>query len=104
LKVKHAAFTFQKYGMLERQSPALQLIRLKLERRRSQDTDENDPGISPYKALVTLKTQTLLARDSEWPLTPGMQIVAEFRQGERTVLEYLRSPVQKVLDEAGRER
>jgi len=35
---------------------------------------------------------------------PGMQVVAEVRLGERTVLEYLLSPVQKAVKEAGRER
>ncbi|RWZ82321.1 MAG: HlyD family type I secretion periplasmic adaptor subunit, partial [Hydrotalea sp. AMD] len=37
-------------------------------------------------------------------VTPGMQAVAEINQGKRTVLEYLLSPVQKALNEAGRER
>ncbi|MBI5907703.1 MAG: hypothetical protein HY853_03855 [Burkholderiales bacterium] len=35
---------------------------------------------------------------------PGMQVVAEINQGKRTVLEYLLSPVQKALQESGRER
>jgi hemolysin D len=38
------------------------------------------------------------------PFTPGMQVVAETTQGKRTVLEYLLSPVQKAVAEAGRER
>jgi HlyD family secretion protein len=33
-----------------------------------------------------------------------MQVVAEINQGKRTVLEYLLSPVQKTVSEAGRER
>lgn len=37
-------------------------------------------------------------------LMPGMQVVAEINQGKRTVLEYLLSPVQKAVQEAGRER
>jgi HlyD family secretion protein len=37
-------------------------------------------------------------------LTPGMAVQAEIHQGRRTVLEYLLSPVQKVANEAGRER
>jgi hemolysin D len=33
-----------------------------------------------------------------------MLVVAEIHQGDRTVLEYLLSPVQKVAAEAARER
>jgi HlyD family secretion protein len=33
-----------------------------------------------------------------------MRVIAEIKQGERTVLEYLLSPVQKTFSEAGRER
>ena len=34
----------------------------------------------------------------------GMQVSAEINLGSRTVLEYLLSPIQKTLHEAGRER
>jgi HlyD family secretion protein len=34
----------------------------------------------------------------------GMQVIADIHLGERTVLEYLLSPVQKAFQEAGRER
>jgi hemolysin D len=33
-----------------------------------------------------------------------MQAAAEIQQGQRTVLEYLLSPVQRAAQEAGRER
>ena len=36
--------------------------------------------------------------------TPGMQVVAEIHQGERTVLEYLVSPIKGVFQQAARER
>lgn len=38
------------------------------------------------------------------PLEAGMQVSAEIIIGQRTVLEYLLSPVRKVVHEAGRER
>jgi membrane fusion protein, hemolysin D len=38
------------------------------------------------------------------PLASGMQVSAEIRQGRRTVLEYLMSPVQRIGSEAGMER
>lgn len=102
VKIKLQAYPFQKYGMLE---GAVELI--------SADSSANDPqkatalGQSPqsYKALVKLANQELRASNGEvLRLSPGMVVLAEIHQGQRTVLEYLLSPVQKVAQEAGRER
>jgi HlyD family secretion protein len=54
---------------------------------------------------VKLAGQQLNAPNGEvLKLSPGMVVQAEIHQGRRTVLEYLLSPVQKVAQEAGRER
>jgi hemolysin D len=37
-------------------------------------------------------------------LSPGMLVTAEMHQGQRSVMEYLLSPVRKVGQEAARER
>ena len=57
-----------------------------------------------YKAHVKLKAQHLNALGQRFELKPGMQVVAEIHLGERTVMDYLLSPVQKTVREAGRER
>lgn len=58
-----------------------------------------------YKARLQLATQTLTApKGNELAIAPGMQVVAEINQGKRSVLEYLLSPVEKAVNEAGRER
>ena len=102
VKVKFQAYPFQKYGMLE---GSVQVI--------GADSSANDPqkatalGQSPqsYKVLVKLARQDLRAVNGEvLKLAPGMVVLAEIHQGRRTVLEYLLSPVQKVAQEAGRER
>ena len=102
VKVKLQAYPFQKYGMLE---GTVELI--------SADSSANDPqkatalGQNPqsYKARVLLASQELKASNGEvLKLSPGMVVQAEIHQGRRTVLEYLLSPVQKVAQEAGRER
>jgi hemolysin D len=102
VKVKLQAYPFQKYGMLE---GSVELV--------NADSLANDPqkataqGQSPqsYKAVVKLASQELKASNAEvLKLTPGMVVRAEIHQGRRTVLEYLLSPVQKVAQEAGRER
>ncbi len=57
-----------------------------------------------YKTLVDLDAQHLDSDGRRYELTPGMHVTAEIKLGERTVLEYLLSPVQKAFHEAGRER
>ncbi|HMW80944.1 MAG TPA: HlyD family type I secretion periplasmic adaptor subunit, partial [Accumulibacter sp.] len=57
-----------------------------------------------YKALLRLDAQHLETDGNRLRLTPGMQVIAEIQQGQRTVMEYLLSPVQKAWQEAGRER
>lgn len=111
VKLKLSAYTFQKYGMLD--GTVLQI-----------GADSNDAAQNPasanaanlkgnggtaqpltYKALIALNTQTLKSpAGEELRLAPGMQVIAEINQGERTVMEYLLSPVQKVAKEAARER
>lgn len=102
VKLKLQAYPFQKYGMLE---GTVELV--------SADSLANDPqkavaqvqSPQSYKALVRLAAQELKASSGEVPkLTAGMVAQAEIHQGRRTVLEYLLSPVQKVAQEAARER
>lgn len=102
VKLKLQAYPFQKYGMLQGR---VELV--------SADSLAADPqkaaaqGRSPqsYKALVRLAAQELQASGGELlKLAPGMVVQAEIHQGRRTVLEYLLSPVQKLAQEAGRER
>ena len=62
-------------------------------------------SVAPYKARIKLDRQTLAGPEGE-VLHPsaGMQAMVEIHQGRRTILEYLLSPVQKVVAEAGHER
>ncbi|MDR1935496.1 MAG: HlyD family type I secretion periplasmic adaptor subunit [Candidatus Accumulibacter sp.] len=107
VKVKLAAYPFQKYGLLDGEvihvgpdasesgSPTSQ---------EPQETLERPPPQLAYKALIALKSQVLEARGKTLKLVPGMQVIAEIHQGQRTVMEYLLSPVQKTLYDSGRER
>lgn len=102
VKVKLQAFPFQKYGMVE---GTVEVV--------SPDSFANDPqravanGQNPqsYRATVRLASQELHSPTGEMlRLAPGMAVQAEIHQGRRSVLEYLISPVQKVAQEAARER
>ena len=100
-KVKLAAFTFQKYGMLD--GKVARVSADSSERSAAAARPERTPAAA-YKTLVDLDTQHLDADGQRYELAPGMQVTAEVKLGERTVLEYLLSPVRKAFHEAGRER
>ena len=106
-RVKLAAFTFQKYGMLDGEVAHVS----------ADSADQNSSagpggqaqpkgGATPlaYRTLVNLKSQFLEADGQKYSLAPGMQVSAEIHLGTRTVLEYLLSPVTKAFQEAARER
>ncbi len=103
VKLKLAAYPFQKYGMAHGE---LQWV--------NADAQTEDPsratapdGASPpprYKATVALKEAALVRDEHRYELTAGMQAQAEILLGQRTVLQYLLSPVQRAWHEAGRER
>ena len=96
--VKVAAFPFQKYGLLEGRVSHIGAD--------ASDTRQSQAPQPPsYRALIRLARQRFDAPGNDTlTLAPGMLLVAEIHQGERTVLEYLLSPVQKVVSEAARER
>ncbi len=100
VRLKLAAYPFQKYGMVEGVVKTVSA-----DAKNVDQSEKDDPGKRrplAFKALVALQTQRL-GMDG-LGLGAGMQVSAEIRQGERTVMEYLLSPVQRVKSEAGRER
>ncbi|OFZ67407.1 MAG: secretion protein HylD [Betaproteobacteria bacterium RBG_16_56_24] len=107
VKVKLAAYPFAKYGMLDGEVTHIQADSnsdaQSQTREQSQSKDKQSPP-SVYKAIVSLSKQILESEGKELKLVPGMQVVAEINQGDRTVLQYILSPVKKTLDESGHER
>lgn len=98
--VKIAAYPFQKYGLID--GKVAWLSPDAADQRQQQQTGQ--PPMS-YRALITLEQQSLKApRGETLDVQPGMLVTAEIHQGQRTVLEYLLSPVQKTVREAARER
>lgn len=107
VKLKLAAYPFQKYGLVEGKVEHV-------------GADAADPAATPggasnpndksrgqpllYKALVGLKNRELVADGENLAMAAGMQVAAEIHLGTRTVMEYLLSPVRKAWHEAGRER
>ncbi len=106
VKLKLAAFPFQKYGMVEGT-----VEHVSADSADSNTSNNPAPTDKPaknqplvYKALVALKAMHLEMDGERFPLGAGMQASVEILLGRRTVMEYLLSPVQKAFHEAGRER
>lgn len=106
VKVKLAAYPFTEYGMLEGAVTRIQAdsdsdTQTK-DQSQSKDKQQSPPSV--YKAIISLSSQVLESQGKKLKLVPGMQVVAEINQGNRTVMKYLLSPVRKTLDESGHER
>ncbi|OGS91988.1 MAG: secretion protein HylD [Gallionellales bacterium GWA2_60_18] len=104
VKIKFAAYQFQKYGMVEGQVAHLSADAS--DNNQQQQTNNKTGSNLPfaYRALIDLKAQHLIANGVRHSLAPGMQVTAEIHLGTRTILEYLLSPVMGAFQEAGRER
>ena len=106
VKIKLAAFPFNKYGMVnghvEYVSPDAAELPDSRERDRK-DTREHVMPPSGFRTLVVLDSPYLERDGKRYRVSAGMVVSAEVNLGSRTVMEYLLSPVQKATHEAGRE-
>ena len=107
-KLKLAAYPFQKYGMVESR-----VTQISADATESPNPNvrsgalagrDRPAGPLAYRAVIDLARPHLESDGTRLALAPGMQLVAEIHLGERTVLEYLLSPLRKAFHEAGRER
>ena len=110
VKLKLDAFPFQKYGMVEGVVKSLSADATEPANGNGGAGAGNPPrgadsgrGLT-YRAVIELLGQALEVEGRQYPLAPGMQVAAEIRISERTIMEYLLSPAQKAFHEAGRER
>ena len=66
--------------------------------------DNKDKNRLFFGMSLLLEKNTLPVDDREVRLAPGMQVTVEIMTGERRLVEYFLSPLQKHLQESGRER
>ncbi len=109
VRLKFATYPFQRYGTLdgvvktviadsqaqEAQTPGGQT---------SEKTESGVASSLSFKATIELADQVLTSNGVRLPLAAGMQLSAEIIEGQRTVLQYLLSPLRRVISEAGMER
>ena len=111
VRLKLSAYPFQQYGMLD---GVVRLVSAdasdkagdngNMAQSNSADKPPSVPSQLAYRTLVEINSTELASRGQRFKLTPGMQVSAEINLGNRTVLQYLLSPIQKTLHEAWRER
>ena len=108
VKVKLSAYPFQKYGMVDGTV-------MHVSADATDKTNGSPQNISAvnqqasntllaYRTLIVLTKQHLAVQNDKLELAPGMQVAAEIKLADQTVMEYLLSPVKKAFHEAGRER
>lgn len=91
--VKLEAFPFTRYGTVPGRIASIA-------------TDAvDDRKLGPvYVARIALLQSTIDRGDRVVPLAPGMTVTADIRTGQRSIMSYLISPIDKTRREAGRER
>jgi hemolysin D len=88
--VKLEAFPFTRYGTLEGRLAWI-----------SRDAIQDEKLGPVYAARVTVQPPP---KGSAIEVTPGLAASAEIRTDERRVIDYLLSPLERAVSEAGRER
>ena len=68
------------------------------------DAVQDEKEGSYYPATLILGLQTMQIDGKRVPISPGMNITAEIKTGQRRVIEYLLSPIQRAGNESLRER
>lgn len=102
-RLKLASFPFQKYGMIE--ARVLRISADSTDRAADRGGELARPGAAfAYRAQLELLGHEMRLGEARHALLPGMQLSAEIKLADRSILEYLLSPLRKVAHEAGRER
>lgn len=104
VKLKLAAYPFQKYGMLDGRLTLISADAQSAQEARTAGIPGPMQEALRYRTLVDIDTPVLQQDGHRYPLFAGMQANAEIRLGTRTVADYLLSPISKAWYEAGRER
>nr|WP_319566452.1 HlyD family type I secretion periplasmic adaptor subunit [uncultured Rhodoferax sp.] len=91
--VKLETFAYTKYGTVDARVDVV-----------TADAVTDDKKGSYYPAILTLSQRDMLIDGKRIPLSPGMNITAEIKTGQRRIIEYLLSPVQRAGSESLRER
>lgn len=94
VKVKIETFAFQKYG----------LITGEVKKISPDSTEDKESKQNIYRIEVTLDNNYLERDNQKYYIKPGMVVSADVILSQRTIFEYLTSPLKKTILESARER
>ena len=103
-KVKLATYPFQKYGLVDGSVVHVSPDAAEPSASRRDSDSDASSASNGYRARIALASQSLVFDRAALPFASGMQVAAEIRLGERSLLEYVLAPVRKAWHEAARER
>ncbi len=113
VRIKLEAFPFTDYGLIEATVETISRDAVEKDlpsfqgsspaKVSQQESRMSAPGLV-YAARIKLSRNTIKIAGKEQLIGPGMAVQAEIKTGERRIIQYLLSPLQKTMDEAARER
>lgn len=92
-EIKLETFPFTRYGTVKATVTRI-----------SADAVQDEKRGALFMATLKLEQSSLSVEGQRIALSPGMNLSAEVKTGKRRVIDYLLSPVQQHVDEAGKER
>jgi hemolysin D len=95
VKIKVASFPYQKYGLISGH-----ITNISPDATEAKNANEQQAG---YKVRIKLD-KDYLGSENKFYIKEGMRVNADIKISERTIFEYLVSPLQKIAQESGRER
>lgn len=94
VKLKVETYAFQKYGLLKG----------KVDKISPDSIEDKDSKQNYYHIIVALDGNYLEKDNKKYYIKPGMSVNADIVLSQRTIFEYLTSPLQKTILEAGHEK
>jgi hemolysin D len=109
VKVKVETFNFTRYGLIDGRVVSVSRDVVHEEERQSNGalpapTPGQPAGPPTYVARIALAQTRMRIDGRDEPLRPGMAVTAEIRTGDRTIIDYLFSPLARRTQESLHER
>jgi len=107
VKVKIETFNFTRYGLIEGRvvSVSRDVVNADAAARPSPNAPSAQPPVAPaYAARIALAKTSMVIDGQLQQLQPGMAVTADIRTGNRTIIDYLLSPLTRKTAESLHER
>jgi hemolysin D len=102
--VKLETFAYTRYGTIPAKVSRVSADAVVDDKRTASAAGSGVTNNATFPATLTLSQNSINIDGKQVRLTPGMNITAEIKTGQRRVIEYLLSPIQQAGNESLRER